>query len=293
MAHAAAAGLSTLNVGETRLTWIPDGIHHVRALEHYENSASEFWESNSQYIDDDDWLVMSVGSLLIQSGETNALVDLGFGPRAVEDIAALSGGSHHGDLYGGEMLKSLAEAGLQPEDINAVILSHLHPDHIGWAGTEQANGLWGPTFSNADYFVGDVEWDYWNNGPEAGTPRAPSGQELETIGHRLKLISGSETILPGITAMPTPGHTPGHVSFVISSGKDRAVILGDAIHCPAEISDPELQFVFDVDTELAQQTKEQLIRELEQPGTHVVGGHFPNAVFGRVLPGESRQVLFT
>jgi glyoxylase-like metal-dependent hydrolase (beta-lactamase superfamily II) len=292
MAHAGSAPLSTLEVGDIKLTWIPDGIHHVRALEHYENSGTEFWQQQSQYIDDDDWLVMSVGSLLIQSGETNALLDLGFGPRAVEDIAALSGGSHHGDLYGGEMLKSLAAAGLQPADINAVILSHLHPDHIGWAGIEQGDGSWGPTFANADYYVGDIEWDYWNNGPEAGTPRAPSPTELATIGSRLKLISGAETILPGITAMPTYGHTPGHISFVLSSGKDRAVVLGDAIHCPAEIVEPELEFVFDVDPELAGAAKRQLIAEMEKPDTHVVGGHFPNSVFGRVLPGESRSVSF-
>lgn len=292
MASAGAAPLSTLQVGDIRLTWLPDGIHHVRPLQQYAHSTPATWEQHAQYVDDDDWLVMSVGSLLVQSKDTVALVDLGFGPRAVPDIGPLSGGTHQGDLYGGELLKSLAQVGLTTGDVTDVIFTHLHPDHIGWAGIEQEDGTVSATFGSANYHVGDVEWDYWLTGPEAGTPRAPSEVEMGTIGSRLKLIEGSQTVAPGITAMPTPGHTPGHVSFVISSGTARAVVLGDAIHCPVEISEPELEFVFDVDPELNRRTKEALVREIEKPETHMVGGHFSDVVFGRVMPGEVRRPLF-
>jgi glyoxylase-like metal-dependent hydrolase (beta-lactamase superfamily II) len=96
-----------------------------------------------------------------------------------------------------------------------------------------------------------------------------------------------ETPVPGITAVATPGHTPGHLSFVVSSGTARAVILGDMIHCPVEIGQSELDFVFDVDPKLNRETKARIERELAQPDTVTVGPHFPNLVFGRVLPGSA------
>jgi glyoxylase-like metal-dependent hydrolase (beta-lactamase superfamily II) len=104
---------------------------------------------------------------------------------------------------------------------------------------------------------------------------------------RLALMADLETPVPGITAVATPGHTPGHISFVISSGTARAVILGDMIHCPVEIGQSELDFVFDVDPKLNRETKARIERELARPDTVTVGAHFPNLVFGRVLPGSA------
>ncbi|MCE0763500.1 MBL fold metallo-hydrolase [Pseudonocardia kujensis] len=290
---ATSAPLHSLQVGETKLTWIPDGIHHVRALEHYPKSTPEFWEVHSQYIDENDWLVMSIGGLLVQTGGRNVVIDTGFGPRSVADISVMSGGSHHGDMFGGELLQGLASAGVPANNVDMVVLSHLHPDHIGWTSTVDADGNHTPTFVNADYLVGDVEWDYWSSGPVAGRPGAPTKLELDSISSRLTLLDGASTPAPGLTVMPTPGHTPGHLSFVVSSGEERVIVLGDAVHCPAEISDTEMDFVFDIDYDLARRSKEALIRELEQPGTHMAGGHFPDAVFGRLLEGTVTRKLFT
>src|SRR5215472_14652349 len=118
---AQAAVLSSLQVGSIRLTWLPDGIHHVRPLEQYEHGSPALWADNPQVIDDEGWLVMSIGGLLVQSAEHNVLIDLGFGPHAVEDIAPLTGGQHHGDMYGGELLNSLRQSGLRPGDIDTVV----------------------------------------------------------------------------------------------------------------------------------------------------------------------------
>jgi glyoxylase-like metal-dependent hydrolase (beta-lactamase superfamily II) len=288
---ATSAPLTTLEVGDVRLTWIPDGIHHVRALQQFPSSTAEFWQVHNQYIDEDDWLVMSIGGLLVQTGGKNVLIDTGFGPRGVEDISVMSGGSHHGDLYGGELLRSLEAAGVAAGSIDLVVLSHLHPDHIGWASVAAEDGSLSPTFVNADYLVGDVEWDFWSNGPVAGKPGAPLRTELDSMASRLTLLDGSSTPAPGLTVMPTPGHTPGHLSFVVSAGAERVVVLGDAVHCPAEISDIEMDFVFDVDPALARRSKEMLFREIEQPGTHVAGGHFPDAVFGRMLQGTLDRTI--
>ena len=87
-------------------------------------------------------------------------------------------------------------------------------------------------------------------------------------------------MVPGITAVPTDGHTPGHLSFRVLSGDERALILGDAIHCPLQISHPEWAFMADTAPDAARRAREQLLRELDEPGMAVVGPHFPDAVFG-------------
>jgi glyoxylase-like metal-dependent hydrolase (beta-lactamase superfamily II) len=278
---ATAAPLSTMAIGDIRLTYLPDGIHHVRPLAQYSGSDDAFWARRGHVLDDDGWLVMSIGSLLIQNGETNALVDLGFGPHSV-DITELTYGAHEGDLIGGELIRSLFAVGLRPEDIDIVLFSHLHPDHVGWVDDNDE-----PTFANATCYVSSTEWDYWLNGPESGTPRAPSPTQQAAIATRLTLLSDLANPLKGVTAVATPGHTPGHVSFVVSSGTDRAVILGDMIHCPVEIGESEIDFVFDVDPVLARETKARIERELARPDTVTVGPHFPNLIFGRVLPGSA------
>ena len=231
---AVSAPLSSTQIGDISLTYLPDGIHHVRPLAQYDGADEAFWASRGHVLDEHGWLVMSIGSLLVRNGDMNVLIDLGFGPHAV-DIADLTLGTHEGNLVGGDLLRSLAAVGLTPADIHAVLFTHLHPDHVGWVdhGDE-------PTFTNAAYFVGAKEWDYWLNGPEAGTPRAPTPTQQVQIAARISLLADLQTPVPGITAVATPGHTPGHLSFVVSSGTARAIILGDMIHCPAEIGQSEL-----------------------------------------------------
>ncbi len=278
---ATSAPLSSIQVGDISITYLPDGIHHVRPLAQYDGADEAFWASRGHVLDSDGWLVMSIGSLLVRNGDTNALIDLGFGPHSV-DISDLTAGTHEGDLVGGDLLRSLAAINLTPADIDAVLFTHLHPDHVGWVDIDDE-----PTFTNASYFVGAKEWDYWLNGPEAGTPRAPKPAQQAQLARRISLMADLETPVPGITAVATPGHTPGHLSFVVSSGPARAVILGDMIHCPVEIGQSELDFVFDVDPKLNRETKARIERELAQPDTVTVGPHFPNLIFGRVLPGSA------
>jgi glyoxylase-like metal-dependent hydrolase (beta-lactamase superfamily II) len=116
--------------------------------------------------------------------------------------------------------------------------------------------------------------------------KATTAVQQAAIAERLILLDHDQTPVSGITAVSTAGHTPGHISFVVSSGAQRAVILGDMIHCPIEIGEREIDFVFDVDPVLARLTKRRIRQELERPDTVTVGGHFPNLVFGRVLPGS-------
>jgi glyoxylase-like metal-dependent hydrolase (beta-lactamase superfamily II) len=148
---AVSAPPSSIQVGDISITYLPDGIHHVRPLAQYDGADEAFWASRGHVLDSDGWLVMSIGSLLVRNGDTNALIDLGFGPHSV-DIADLTARTHEGDLVGGDLLRSIAAVGLTPADIHAVLFTHLHTDHLGWVNHGDE-----PTFTNAAYFVGAKE----------------------------------------------------------------------------------------------------------------------------------------
>ena len=95
------------------------------------------------------------------------------------------------------------------------------------------------------------------------------------------------TILPGLTTRLTPGHTPGHLSTVISSGQERVIVLGDALHCPAQLTETEWEFVYDVDAKLAKQTRAALLEEAAVEGTALLPCHFPDMQAARLVPTAS------
>jgi glyoxylase-like metal-dependent hydrolase (beta-lactamase superfamily II) len=135
-----------------------------------------------------------------------------------------------------------------------------------------------------------AEWDYWR---VDAPPGGPDAHDLEALEPRVELCDGDAVVTSGITLVPTPGHTPGHCSLLVSSRGERAVVLGDAIHCPLQIAHPEWAFAADVNPAAAARARAALLRELDAPHTRVVGPHFPDAVFGRVLGGPvARRVAF-
>ena len=106
---------------------------------------------------------------------------------------------------------------------------------------------------------------------------------------RLETWSGDETILPGIDVRSAPGHTPGSTVIVISSGSERAMLLGDVVHCPAELLSDDWEMIGDVDRHLAQRSREALARELEGSDIPAAASHFPGLQFGRLLALEGRR----
>jgi len=227
------------------------------------------WLDHSNLLTADGKLEMTMGAYLVPSGERRVLIDAGLGN--------LSAGSFHG----GAMLDSLAAAGFSPDDVTDVVLTHLHFDHVGWATSKGRL-----VFPNAVYRCHSADWAHF---VEADDADPGAVRKLSPLEPRLELFDTDHSVAPGVDVRHAPGHTPGSVVVVISDGDDRAMLLGDVAHCPAELTEDDWEAVFDVDPIMARRTREALARELEGSNTAVGAAHFPGLAFGRLLAGKGQR----
>ena len=221
---------------------------------------------------------LPISAFVVRTGETTALIDAGLGNRVVEWQPEGQGPQK---LEGGRLPDELAAAGIDLADIDVVLLTHLHLDHNGWMWSDG-----GPTFPNATVRFGAADWDAIVEGSASESGRMM--RAIADVGRACPIERDGE-VLPGISALATPGHTPGHTTFVLSSGAERAMILGDAISCPVQIEAPELEALADVDREMGIATRDRVLRELEGTDTLVGGPHFPGLQFGRVVVGNGKR----
>lgn len=275
------APLESIDVGDIRVTHLPDGDASFSASAMSPAGSQELWGAHPELFDDDGLMVTTLGGFLIESGDRKIVVDLGFGDITVpfEPIQGL--------FRGGRLLASLREAGADPGDVDTVFYTHLHLDHVGW--TAQNGSL---TFPNARHLVGEGEFEFWQGVTDEGLAAVgPHPEAVQApLTNRVESVADGATIAPGVNVLGTPGHTPGHCSLVVSSGEDRAIILGDVIHCPLQLSDGDLRMIFDVDSDLAARTRERITAELEgDAGTIGAICHFSDSVFGRVVKGTGRR----
>jgi glyoxylase-like metal-dependent hydrolase (beta-lactamase superfamily II) len=221
----------------------------------------------------DDGLVhIPIGCFVVRSGDTTVLIDAGLGDV---DVGWARGGGLPGALRG---------AGFAPEDIDVVVCSHLHVDHIGWLAVDDD-----PFFPNATVRYGAGDWQQFVADAGADSRSRHIMEVLAGAGRLDPLEGDMVPIAPGLTGRHTPGHTPGHYGLVVSSGESRAVILGDAVECPLQLEEPDFYALSDVDPTLAARTRETLWRELEGTNTLVTAAHFPGLEFGRVLAGSGKR----
>ena len=294
---AAPAELSRITVGAIDVTFVPDGFGTSNPAEWFSGGEENVWAANPHLLDANGSLIMSLGSLLVRTAGKLILVDLAWGPTPRAQSPAPEPGRRTSTVQGGALVSNLRRLGIGPEDIDAVLFSHLHPDHVGWlvdpsSVVGEDTSFARPTFPNADHYLSEPEWAYWSELSENGQRGAPSSAQLRTLGSRLRFVSDGETLFPGLDALATFGHTPGHLSFAVSSGGERALLLGDAVHCPVEMLEPEMSFALDVDPDLAKKVRIELARSLSETGTIAAAPHFPDLVFGRLLKGEGRPHWF-
>jgi glyoxylase-like metal-dependent hydrolase (beta-lactamase superfamily II) len=221
-------------------------------------------------------LIMSVHALVVDTGERRIIVDTCIGNDKERNIPAWS-------HLQGSFLEDLAAAGYPRETIDTVMCTHLHVDHVGW-NTMLVDGAWVPTFANARYLVARDEWAYWDaNEDEAGYGPVLADSVRPVIEAGLvDFVEPTFELCEGIRLEPTPGHTPGHVSVRISSRGEEALITGDCIHHPVQMTRTDWCSSADYDRAQGQRTREDLLARYAESDVLVIGTHFATPTAGRV-----------
>jgi glyoxylase-like metal-dependent hydrolase (beta-lactamase superfamily II) len=225
-------------------------------------------------------LALSVHSICIESGGQKVVVDTCFGPGPLPERMALR-------CNDGSFLKTLEAIGFGRDDVDIVICTHLHVDHVGW-NTMPEDGLLVPTFRNARYIISRPEFDYWNSTPEvdrASRAIVMFDASVTTLFEHgvAELVATDQVINDQLRLIPTPGHSPGHVSVLIASGGKRALITGDCVHSPVQFAEPDWCAGIDVDPTLSRATRRRLIADYADADVLMIGTHFAPPTAGYIV----------
>lgn len=263
---------STMKVGDYTVDVARDGQFLCPVDFEYPNIESQRWTPWRHLLADGDKVVNEFGAFVVRGGDRIVLVDLGFGPAEVPEWRS------------GALLDSLAELGIAPGDVTDVVFTHLHFDHIGWASVGGE-----VTFPNATYHCEASDWEHFTVGYDPRPEELTFPEEmlpvnkLAPVADRMRKWTGAAEIVPGIEAIPTPGHSPGHCSIRVVSDGQAVVLAGDIAHHQAEFIEPDWEGVADVDLELAARSRQELKEHLAQTGTPFFGAHFRDFEVGRVV----------
>lgn len=211
--------------------------------------------------------------LVVRTGDHTVLVDTGGGGI----------GEHTGKLQ-----TNLETVGVDAMDVDTVLLTHIHPDHVG--GTLADDD---PAFPNARYLVPNAEYEFWLNDPDLSSLRLPDHIKEAMIAcaeERVRPLTGvldripdeRTDVVPGVHTIPVPGHTPGHVAVEVRSGDETLLHLVDLVFLPIHIEHPEWYAAFDLDPETLVTSRRRLLRRASDESPLVMAHHFSAPGLGRV-----------
>lgn len=257
------------------------------------DSPPEIWRDNESWLAPDHWRPESdayhgaVQTWVLRSEGKVVLVDTGAGNDRTRPQVPLF------DHLRTDFLDRLAAAGVRPEDVDVVINTHVHYDHVGW-NTRLDGDSWVPTFPNATYLIPKADKDYFDprNAHRRPTPRDDYEQRRREGSHlvyedsitpvldRAVLWEDGHRVDAHLTLEPAPGHTPGSSVVRLSSGGDRAVFVGDMLHSPVQILDPRFNSCFCEDPHMAAATRRAVLEQAADRRELIVPAHFagPGAV---------------
>jgi glyoxylase-like metal-dependent hydrolase (beta-lactamase superfamily II) len=220
---------------------------------------TQIWEALGPHGGQTDHVATPYTNLYVNTGDHRVLLDMGAGgllaPRA------------------GKLFLSMDEAGIERHQIDTVIITHAHPDHIGGALDDEGR----PAFARARFYMSSDEWSFWFS--DVSMARAPgrhvrvARKYLEPIRDRVTLLRGESEILPGIRAVPAPGHTPGHVAVEVASAGKVLLYTGDAAVHPLHLKYPDWAPIYDILPEQAAASKRRIFDGAAARKALVLGQH--------------------
>jgi glyoxylase-like metal-dependent hydrolase (beta-lactamase superfamily II) len=217
--------------------------------------------------------------LLVETGRQVMLVDTGLGAASPTS---------------GAILARLEMAGIRPKDVDTVVLTHAHPDHIGGAVDLSQPKIPRPTFPNARYVISELEWEFWMEGHAGrGCLRLPAElqagmvttarRSLTALRHQVEMVEGETEVTPGVRVIPAPGHTPGHMAVLLGSEGHQLLNVGDAAVHPLHLEHPDWENGFDQEGGQAVETRRALLERAAAANMYVMAFHFPFPSVGRVV----------
>ncbi len=220
-------------------------------------------------------LKMIIQAFLVESRGRRIVVDTCVGNDKQRSLPAWN-------ELDGPFLEEIRDAGFPRERVDTVVCTHLHVDHVGW-NTMKVNGEWTPTFPNARYVIARPEFEYWRDA-EAGSWGDVFGDSVAPVFEAglVDLVDCNHVITPELQFFPTPGHTPGHCSILVSSGADEGVISGDVIHHPCQCAHPEWCSIADVDRHAATVARRSFCERFGDTGITIVGTHWAHPTAARI-----------
>jgi len=270
----------SIRVGDATVVAIRDKSHHVETTFHFPSVPTEAWAPYADLLTPEGLIPLNFGVFLVVADGKTVLIDTGWGPET---------GPPGNPAGPGQLLVELASVGITPDDVDVVAFTHLHPDHVGWnLVRDGTDGAWAPRFRNARYLVPEADFASYKTREQVAPLIREQGLGLEGM-DCLDLVPGDGQVVPGLTGIATPGHTPGHRSFVVDSGGERLFILGDLAHTPVILQETDWINQFDFDKEQALATRRHWLERLEADGTLVGAGHFAHPSLGRFVRVGGRR----
>jgi glyoxylase-like metal-dependent hydrolase (beta-lactamase superfamily II) len=214
-------------------------------------------------------LKMSIHALVVETPTRRIVVDTGLG-NDKEGRSVPTWNNRKGPF-----LETLTAAGFAPDSIDTVLCTHLHVDHVGW-NTKLMGGKWVPTFVKARYVFGKAEYEHWRDRSDAPDKAAVFNDSVKPIleAGQADLVAGDARLCDEITLIPTPGHSPGHMSIHIQSGGETGLLTGDVAHHPCQMAHLDWSSTADSDPVQSAATRRQLFARFADTPTLVIGGHF-------------------
>jgi glyoxylase-like metal-dependent hydrolase (beta-lactamase superfamily II) len=214
-------------------------------------------------------LKMSIHSLVVETPTRRIVVDTGLGnDKQGRNVPTWNNRQ-------GPFLDTMREAGFPPDSIDTVLCTHLHVDHVGW-NTRLVDGRWAPTFAHARYVFGRTEYEHWRGHSMEPDKLAVFSDSVKPIvdAGKADLVAGDARLSEEITLIPTPGHSPGHMSIHIQSDGAQALLTGDVAHHPCQMAHLDWSSTADSDPVQSAVTRRELFGRFADTPTLVIGGHF-------------------
>jgi glyoxylase-like metal-dependent hydrolase (beta-lactamase superfamily II) len=274
--------LHKVTIGKVEVTALLDTALLMNPRTFLPGHGDEFMAEFGHLANERGLFPMAISCYLLRSAGKTILVDTGLGNRKRAGFPL------------GHLDESLREAGVDPAEIEIVLNTHMHIDHVGWNTVDREDGARGVFFPNARFVFQQREWDYWMQPEFLSQPGNAHLNEcvvpLKDTG-RVEFVSYEKPMDEHITFIPTPGHTPGHVAVGIMSDGERAVIIGDASHYPVQLLHPDWSPGADTDPIQSAKTRDRLFDWAIKEGRTWIAGHWEHPGFGRLVRLDGKRVF--